>query len=196
MPILAINWIIESLSADLNRRVSKRGVEIENLTKDWKDGEALCALVDYNVKGIYDLYQGELLSIHPSNSSLLINSLVIARLTIYHTRKHFLVLEQHDILTRGYMNDTTVSVNDNIFPDSDPVQKVAQSMIAAYKFLGIPQLIEPEDFISNLIGTFPLIQKSRVELQFPECHSLSYVTFRKIPKPCWPKASWIRNFYL
>ena len=30
--------------------------------------------------------------------------------------------------------------------------KVAESMIAAYKFLGIPQLIEPRDFMSKLIG--------------------------------------------
>ncbi|KAL5252661.1 hypothetical protein ACHWQZ_G015441 [Mnemiopsis leidyi] len=84
--------IKRQILADLNKRLAKRGVEVDNLTKDWKDGEALCALVDYNVRGIYDLYL-----------------------------------------------------------DSDPVQKVAQSMIAAYKFLGIPQLIEPEDFISNLI---------------------------------------------
>merc|ERR1712224_288082 len=84
--------IKKKILADLNKRLAKRDVEVENLTKDWKDGEALCALVDYNVRGIYDLYQ-----------------------------------------------------------DSDPVQKVAESMIAAYKFLGIPQLIEPEDFISNLI---------------------------------------------
>ena len=46
------------LSADLNKRLAKRGVEVDNLTKDWKDGEALCALVDYNVRGIYDLYLG------------------------------------------------------------------------------------------------------------------------------------------
>ena len=41
--------------------------------------------------------------------------------------------------------------------DSDAVMKVAESMIAAHKFLGIPQLIEPEDFISNLIGQILLL---------------------------------------
>ena len=38
--------------------MAPRGVRVGNLTTDWNDGTALCALVDYNVNGIYDLYQG------------------------------------------------------------------------------------------------------------------------------------------
>ena len=47
-----------TFSEDMNRRMAPRGVEVRNFKADWKDGEALCALVDYNVKGIYDLYTG------------------------------------------------------------------------------------------------------------------------------------------
>ena len=39
--------------------MAPRGVSVGNLTTDWNDGTALCALVDYNVNGIYDLYQGK-----------------------------------------------------------------------------------------------------------------------------------------
>ena len=47
------------ISVELNRRMAPRGVSVGNLTTDWNDGTALCALVDYNVNGIYDLYQGK-----------------------------------------------------------------------------------------------------------------------------------------